>query len=107
MLVSVRFKRNIRAKIDIKYGKRYFLFARFGDIIMLNYLRGVYSVKLNSRIIIFALVLLAVGTIFAAPYLSPVKPKISQFTVTPEPDKKLAQAAAAGKPVFLEFYSLQ
>lgn len=63
--------------------------------------------KINYRLVIFALVILAVGAIFVTPYLSPVKPKITQFTVTPEPAKKLAQAAAEGKPVFLEFYSPQ
>jgi mitochondrial fission protein ELM1 len=47
------------------------------------------------------LVILAVGAIFAIPYLNPKTP---EFAVTPDPVNKLAQAAAAGKPVFLEFY---
>lgn len=60
--------------------------------------------KLNSRLIIFVLVVLAVGAIFVIPYLSPMNP---EFSVTPDPVTKIAQAAADGKPVFLEFYSVQ
>lgn len=55
----------------------------------------------NFRLVIFVLVILAVGAIFAIPYLNPKTP---EFAVTPDPVNKLAQAAAAGKPVFLEFY---
>lgn len=68
---------------------------------------GVCALKLNFRLIIFVLVVLAVGVIFVTPYLTPVKPEITKFTVTPDPVKKLTQAAADGKPVFLEFYSPQ
>lgn len=77
------------------------------DILILILPKGVYALKINSRLIIFVLVVLAVGAIFATPYLSPVEPKISKFTVTPNPVEKLAQATADGKPVFLEFYSVQ
>lgn len=63
--------------------------------------------KTNFRLIIFVVVVLAVGVIFAVPYLSPESSLITKSTVTPDPVKKLAQAATDGKPVFLEFYSPQ
>ncbi|HWI54915.1 MAG TPA: hypothetical protein VNT57_04440 [Desulfobacteria bacterium] len=72
--------------------------------------------KLNPRLVIFVLVILAVGVIFAVPYLnqgsnSPGKssPGLDQvpakFSTTDRPAEKLRQAMAQGTPVFLEFYA--
>lgn len=64
--------------------------------------------KRNVRTIIFAVVLLAVGAIFAIPYLntdavSPGK-KLQKFTVTEHPVNQVNEAVKNGKPVYLEFY---
>lgn len=60
--------------------------------------------RLNYRIIILAVVVLAAGVIFVMPYLNPGSE--SEFAVTPEPVAALQAAKAAGKPVFLEFYAV-
>lgn len=72
--------------------------------------------KLNSRLIIFVLVILAVGVIFVMPSLNPGENSPGQgspdsgeiparFSTTDSPKEKLSQAIAQGKPVFLEFYA--
>ena len=62
--------------------------------------------KVNIRIIILVLVVLAVGVIFVIPYLSPGQEGGSQFATTPDPAGKFAGAAETGKPIFLEFYGV-
>ena len=62
--------------------------------------------KVNIRIIILVLVVLAVGVIFVIPYLNPGQEGESQFATTPDPAGKFAGAAEAGKPIFLEFYGV-
>lgn len=60
--------------------------------------------KLNARVIILAVVVLAVGVIFVVPYLS--FGSEGEFVVTPQPAAALREAKEAGKPVFLEFYAV-
>lgn len=57
----------------------------------------------NKKVIILGIVILAVGCIFAYPYLR--KSPITKFAVTPQPAAKLEQAVQNHRPVFLEFYS--
>lgn len=59
--------------------------------------------RLNAKVIILAMVVLAVGFIFVAPYLD--FGSEGEFVVTPQPATALREAKEAGKPVFLEFYS--
>ena len=66
--------------------------------------------KVNPKMVIFAVVVLAVGAIFAIPYLKKYagnggKPGTRQFATTPNPVKKLTEAKAKGQPVYLEFYA--
>lgn len=67
--------------------------------------------KVNPRLIIFILVILAVGVIYVVPYLnpgndSPESGQMSgQFSTTDKPGEKLQQALNQGRPVFLEFYA--
>ncbi len=67
--------------------------------------------KVNTRLIIFVLVILAVGVIFAVPYLDFGKGSTdsgqfpNKFTTTDQPAEKLKQALGQGRPVFLEFYA--
>lgn len=72
--------------------------------------------KTNARLIIFALVILAVGAIFVIPYLDPAgkAPTLTEgsegkapdkFTLTERPAEKLEKALQDGRPVFLEFYA--
>lgn len=63
--------------------------------------------KANARLIIFALVIFAVGIVFAVPYLKPADKSLKKFTVTEQPARKLQAALDNGKPVYLEFYSAQ
>ncbi len=63
--------------------------------------------KTKVKIVIFVLVVLAVGVIFAVPYYNARTGRVRQFTVTPQPAEKLRQAAENGRRVFLEFYSPQ
>ena len=61
--------------------------------------------KTNARLVILALVILAVGAVFAIPYLDPAGKAPDKFTLTENPGEKLNKAVQEGKPVFLEFYS--
>lgn len=61
--------------------------------------------KTSMKLIIFVLVLLAVGAIFAVPYFDRGQGKFKEFSTTAQPVEKLQQAAQKGRPVFLEFYS--
>lgn len=67
--------------------------------------------KVNAKLVIFVLVVLAVGTVFIIPYLNNEAGNERQlgqrqFATTPDPGKKLNEAKAAGRPVFLEFYAV-
>lgn len=68
--------------------------------------REVLSLKVNVKVIIFILVVLAVGAIFVIPYLTTEEGKTGEFATTPQPAAKLQQAVDKGKPVFLEFYAV-
>ena len=61
--------------------------------------------RVNVRMIIFVLVVLAVGAIFVIPYMDPGAENGEKFATTAEPAVKLDQAREKGRPVFLEFYS--
>ena len=62
--------------------------------------------KISVKVIIFVLVVLAVGAVFVIPYLTPEGGKMREFATTPQPAAKLQQAVDKGKPVFLEFYAV-
>ncbi len=62
--------------------------------------------KVNFRVIILVLVVLAAGVIFVFPYINSGQEGGQHFATTPDPAEKFAGAAEAGKPVFLEFYAV-
>jgi len=67
--------------------------------------------KVNPKLVIFAVVVLTVGAIFVVPYLNNDagnggKPGTRQFATTPNPVKKLDEAKADKRPVYLEFYAV-
>ena len=63
--------------------------------------------KVHVKAIIFVLVILAVGVIFAVPYFNSGPGPVGKFAVTPNPAEKIKLAGEKGRPVFLEFYSAQ
>lgn len=75
-------------------------------------MKGGLALKVNIRIVVFVLVVLAAGIIFVIPYLDPGpggesgKNSTRSFAVTPNPGEKLEAAQAQGRPVFLEFYAV-
>lgn len=63
--------------------------------------------KIHPKSVIFILVVLAVGAIFVIPYFNNnEKPGTRQFATTPNPVKKLDEAKADKRPVYLEFYAV-